>query len=737
MKKMFFWGSVTLLVVITLWGCAKEVEIEDVVRDNQWFVSISATKEDDATRALTLSGNTLSASWTSGDVVSVTKNGTSVGTLTAKTSGTQTALEGSLTGPFYASDNLTLSFLAQDYTGQDGTIEYIASHCDYAVATVSITSTSGGVLVTSPAVFKNQQAITSFSFTDGTRALFPSSITISSSSGKLVQKYQSGSPVYGNITVNPGSSYIIALRNESGASDTYTFMAMVGEELYIGEKKANLVNGKYYATSVTLAKYELETVDLGLSVEWATCNLDATSPENAGGHYAWGEMTTKSYYGEYYYDDPSTFGYYNFNDHPVMGDLSQEEDVVSQRFASRWIRMPSKTECEELLNNCTWTKTTLNGKPVFKATSKRNNKSIYFPTSGRRFDDGLYYTDSEMTVWSKTACSTGSSSDRFAWSLTNDAGNLTTPIVEGRHKPLGFNIRPVKENPVLMASITLNRESITIPRGSYFNLSATIAPDNTYDKTITWSSSKTSVATVDQNGKVTAVANGSAIITVSNRDGSVSSTCSVTVVTSTTVSGAVDMGTSVLWATANLGASTYTSMGSVYRWGETATSSNSGWGYYKYSNDSGLLTKYCSNSAYGLDGFTDNLTVLESSDDAAAVKLKSKWRIPTSEEFKELTDNCTTDWVDGDVQLVKFTSNLNGAILYFPVTGTYFDSDDDCWFRDFYWSASIHTYKSGNTLKTQDKYADCFVINEKNSSYYSHSYQLRHNIYYIRPVYAK
>jgi uncharacterized protein YjdB len=60
-------------------------------------------------------------------------------------------------------------------------------------------------------------------------------------------------------------------------------------------------------------------------------------------------------------------------------------------------------------------------------------------------------------------------------------------------------------------------------------LTATINPSNATDKTVTWKSSNTAIATVDQNGKVTAAEVGSAVITVTTNDGSKTATCSVTV----------------------------------------------------------------------------------------------------------------------------------------------------------------------------------------------------------------
>ncbi|MFB0973257.1 MAG: Ig-like domain-containing protein, partial [Bacteroidales bacterium] len=70
-----------------------------------------------------------------------------------------------------------------------------------------------------------------------------------------------------------------------------------------------------------------------------------------------------------------------------------------------------------------------------------------------------------------------------------------------------------------VTSITISQATATILKGASIQLSATVYPDNADDKSVTWSSSATSVATVDQTGYVTGVAAGSATITVKAKNG--------------------------------------------------------------------------------------------------------------------------------------------------------------------------------------------------------------------------
>lgn len=80
-----------------------------------------------------------------------------------------------------------------------------------------------------------------------------------------------------------------------------------------------------------------------------------------------------------------------------------------------------------------------------------------------------------------------------------------------------------------VTGVSLNKASLSLTKGSTETLTATITPSDATNKTVTWSSSNTAVATVDSNGKVTAVAGGTATITVKTSDGNKTATCAVTV----------------------------------------------------------------------------------------------------------------------------------------------------------------------------------------------------------------
>ena len=82
---------------------------------------------------------------------------------------------------------------------------------------------------------------------------------------------------------------------------------------------------------------------------------------------------------------------------------------------------------------------------------------------------------------------------------------------------------------VSVTGVTLDKAELTLTEGGSESLVATITPDNAANKTVTWTSSNPSVATVDANGNVTAVGAGTATITVTTEDGSFTAKCTVTV----------------------------------------------------------------------------------------------------------------------------------------------------------------------------------------------------------------
>ena len=157
----------------------------------------------------------------------------------------------------------------------------------------------------------------------------------------------------------------------------------------------------------------------------------------------------------------------------------------------------------------------------------------------------------------------------------------------------------------------------------------------------------------------------------------------------------VDLGlpSGTLWATSNVGADTPEGYGDYFAWGETKPKSTYDWTTYKYANGKDdKLTKYCNESDYGYNGFTDKLTVLQSGDDAATANWGSDWCMSTKEQWEELRKNTTNKWTtQNGVNGLLFTAS-NGNSLFLPAAGyRWIGEFHEVGLRGDYWSSSLNT----------------------------------------------
>lgn len=157
----------------------------------------------------------------------------------------------------------------------------------------------------------------------------------------------------------------------------------------------------------------------------------------------------------------------------------------------------------------------------------------------------------------------------------------------------------------------------------------------------------------------------------------------------------VDLGlpSGTLWATMNVGATSPEEYGDYFAWGETEPkeiyiSSN-----YKWSNGTdNKLTKYCTNSSNGYNGFVDNKTELDPEDDAAYVNWGENWRMPTLDQQTELRTECTWTWTTKNGVNGRLVTGPNGNTLFLPATGYPFESsltNVGSW--GYYWSRTLYS----------------------------------------------
>ena len=155
--------------------------------------------------------------------------------------------------------------------------------------------------------------------------------------------------------------------------------------------------------------WEHEYVDLGLpsGTLWATCNVGASSPEDYGDYFAWGETEPKDTYNWSTYKwcngSSDTFTKYCTSSSYGMVDgkteLDPEDDAAYVNWGEKW-RMPTYYQLDELKTECTWTWTMRNGVNG-RMVIGPNGNSLFLPAAGYHgtvFDD----IGSRGGCWSRT-----------------------------------------------------------------------------------------------------------------------------------------------------------------------------------------------------------------------------------------------------------------------------------------------------------------------------------------------
>ena len=256
-----------------------------------------------------------------------------------------------------------------------------------------------------------------------------------------------------DVQSRSGNSFVVLFPNEE--EDT-RLKCIKGDKTYAttfyGDIKANKV---YFKTGTDGTSQEpltwtemqavngYEYVDLGLpsGLKWATCNVGASSPEEYGDYFAWGETETKSVYT---YDNSLTFEktpeYLKANGYiDDEGNLTPEHDAAAANWGGSW-RMPTKEQMEELVEHCEWEWTQVNGVNGAKVIGP-NGSCIFLPAAGYRYGSSLSSDGDDGSYWSSTP--DDDAYDNSAYYLYFFTGSEYVGWDGIRH--VGLTVRPLTE----------------------------------------------------------------------------------------------------------------------------------------------------------------------------------------------------------------------------------------------------------------------------------------------------
>ncbi len=172
--------------------------------------------------------------------------------------------------------------------------------------------------------------------------------------------------------------------------------------------------------SLTTSDYETQFVDLGLSVKWAATNIGASSEEEAGGLYGYGDPTGLQ-------ENPDA-SY-------ATGDISGSSLDIALASASGG-RLPTVTEAQELVNKCVFSDTIVNKVPCFKVTGPNGN-SIVVPKAGSRNGDTVSGEGSEAYFWTGSI-DPNSTDHGYTVNLGNKSFKTSSTF-------MGLSVRAVKQ----------------------------------------------------------------------------------------------------------------------------------------------------------------------------------------------------------------------------------------------------------------------------------------------------
>ena len=592
-------------------------------------------------------------------------------------------------------ENEVIKSISGSIASQGGDLNDLG-YCHIAMTTVTAETEGEEVVLSLNGTLKNQIAIAHLDLESITQlkgnAIVGTEYALQYNNGAF--EFAVTPDAKANITVTEGTtaSYVVLFPNATANVDLKSNTSK--KVTFEGGVEANKIYYKHVSDMefypLTWEDYEEETntingheyVDLGLpsGLLWATCNVGAETPEGYGDYYGWGCLNPNSN-GDTYRK--------NIND--ISGN--SDYDVATLNWGSEW-RMPRIGEFDELLNNCTWTWITQNDVDGYKVTGPNGN-SIFLPACG--YNNGSSFLEAGVGFyWTSAPVPYGDLEEAFMYILDGYNDYLTTG-----YRPQCNSIRPVSsgnfEGPAAQYASVTTSEVTEITSNSAI-CGGNVTTDNgsiVTAKGVCWSTNQN--PTVEDNKTTDGSSVGNFTSNLSNLEPetkyyvrayatnaagtSYGEEFSFTTKAGNIINGHeyVDLGLSVKWATCNVGANSPEECGNYYAWGEIITKETYGPGN---SLTSGVqINDISGNAQY----------------DVARANWEGSWRIPSYEEFEELSSKCMWTWTSVNGVNGYIITGRNDNSIFLPAAGLFIAKQpSNLGDYGFYWSSTPDEIDNGS-----------------------------------------
>ena len=411
--------------------------------------------------------------------------------------------------------------------------------------------------------------------------------------------------------------------------------AIVGGEYIYG-------NIRSFKTQNIVSVTEGDYVDMGAGILWASSNLGAKKPTEAGDRYAWGELTTKESY------SLDNYTYYLGNNYIDIGNniVNTDYDVCRSKLGNGY-RLPSVSELSHLFTDNSYAWTEYDGVVGVVIQSEKNGNSIFIPYLNTNLYSGYHTLEGSSDGY--TAHYSGLFAGFMTGQLSTNTGTFGSVYClmicpEISSAPANYKYNQVWYNGFLAREKGQSVRAVYDP--SCVSVAIPEAVDLGLPSGIKWASFNLGASKPEEYGDYYA------------------------------------------WGETD----PYYSSLDPLTWKEEK-SGGYNWSSYKWCmGDNKTMTKYCNIASYGYNGFTDTKTVLDPEDDAARANWGGTWRMPTDAEWTELRENCTWTWTTQNGVNGKLVTASNGNSIFLPAAGSRFFADlNYVGSSGYYWSSSLYT----------------------------------------------